>query len=68
MKTYKHVTPPSIALALMSWRLAYRREWGVDAIKDGHAEPFRSRDCVILASAHEEHYRILDRISQGDQP
>lgn len=63
------VAPPSIALAMMAWKLAKWRKYGVKGVD------FLFEDAPILRAigscgtgAYGEYYRIIDRISAGEAP
>lgn len=59
------VAPPSIALAMMAFTLAYWRTYG--ALRPWKPEPV-PREEAMSDSANGEHYRIIDRLSRGEKP
>lgn len=58
--------PPSIALAGMVWRKAWKRCFGLSSPADGPMP--RAHPWLDMYHASSEYYRIIDRISRGEQP
>jgi len=56
--------PPSIALALMAWKLAQLRVWGAAFLNRPVARDFVDAE----ARASVEYYHILRRIEDGETP
>lgn len=67
LKTYG--ATPSIALARMAWRLAWKRVWGDNDVFEIQTEPNSRVDAEAgFADGSAEYYRILDRIARGEAP
>ena len=56
--------PPSIALALMAWKLAQLRLWGSAFLN----RPIPRDQVEEGTRASAEYYHILRRIEDGEQP
>lgn len=59
-----NTAPPSIALALMAWRLAQLRLWGEAFL----GRPVTRDRVGTDTPASVEYYHILRRIEDGEQP
>jgi hypothetical protein len=54
-------------LAMMAWRLAYRRTWGMD-VQPMYFFPM-PRECWLESwPTSAEYYRSCDRIARGETP
>jgi hypothetical protein len=56
--------PPSIALALMAWKLAQLRVWGAAILN----KPVPRDQVEHQTRASTEYYHVLRRLEDGEQP
>jgi hypothetical protein len=59
--------PPSIALAQKAWVIAYQRAYSTTAMPR-YFYPAAREECPLCAPTSVHYYRIIDRISRGEQP
>ena len=64
-KTSQQSAPPSIALAMMAWKLAMLRSYGIHWAS---ITPTPRSEITEGAKASVEYYHILRRIEDGEAP